>query len=177
MARGTQCLSKNAPPAHSWTDTEAVRRIIYTTNAIEALNSKLRRAVRTRGHFPNDEAAMKLLQRCAFNLNQIESTPRPVDLCSLRFPRNLASQISRKTLYIWFSTTRPRTGNVRRVNGSRRKTSSQSSSKNAFKACNENGPSTEFWILPRDCSMPRLRQSPNKIPSQSSIHAHAAAGR
>ena len=40
---------------------EGVRRIIYTTNAIEALNSKLRRAVRTRGHFPNDDAAMKLL--------------------------------------------------------------------------------------------------------------------
>ena len=40
---------------------ESVRRIIYTTNAIEALNSKLRRAVRTRGHFPNDDAAMKLL--------------------------------------------------------------------------------------------------------------------
>ncbi len=35
-------------------------RIIYTTNAIEALNSKLRRAVRTRGHFPGDGAAMKL---------------------------------------------------------------------------------------------------------------------
>jgi putative transposase len=40
---------------------ESVRRIIYTTNAIEALNAKLRRAVRTRGHFPNDDAAMKLL--------------------------------------------------------------------------------------------------------------------
>jgi putative transposase len=38
-----------------------VRRIIYTTNAIEALNSKLRTAVRARGHFPTDEAAMKLL--------------------------------------------------------------------------------------------------------------------
>jgi putative transposase len=38
-----------------------VRRIIYTTNAIEALNSKLRRAVRARGHFPSDEAALKLL--------------------------------------------------------------------------------------------------------------------
>ena len=38
-----------------------VRRIVYTTNAIEALNSKLRRAVRARGHFPTDEAAMKLL--------------------------------------------------------------------------------------------------------------------
>ena len=41
--------------------SEPIRRIIYTTNAIEALNSKLRRAVRTRGHFPGDDAAMKLL--------------------------------------------------------------------------------------------------------------------
>lgn len=40
---------------------EEVRRIIYTTNAIEALNAKLRRAVRARGHFPNDDAATKLL--------------------------------------------------------------------------------------------------------------------
>lgn len=40
---------------------EGVRRIVYTTNAIEALNSKLRRAVRTRGHFPSDDAATKLL--------------------------------------------------------------------------------------------------------------------
>ena len=38
-----------------------MRRILYTTNAIEALNSKLRRAVRARGHFPNDDAALKLL--------------------------------------------------------------------------------------------------------------------
>ena len=38
-----------------------VRRIIYTTNAIEALNAKLRRAVRTRGHFPTDDSALKLL--------------------------------------------------------------------------------------------------------------------
>lgn len=40
---------------------EAVRKIIYTTNAIEALNSSLRRAVKIRGHFPTDEAAMKLI--------------------------------------------------------------------------------------------------------------------
>jgi len=39
----------------------AVRRIIYTTNAIESLNAKLRRAVKTRGHFPTDDAATKLL--------------------------------------------------------------------------------------------------------------------
>lgn len=46
-----------------------VRRILYTTNAIEALNSKLRRAVRARGHFPTDEAALKLLYLV---LNQAE---------------------------------------------------------------------------------------------------------
>lgn len=40
---------------------DEVRRLLYTTNAIEALNSKLRRAVRARGHFPSDDAAMKLL--------------------------------------------------------------------------------------------------------------------
>jgi putative transposase len=38
-----------------------VRRLLYTTNAIEALNSKLRRAIRARGHFPTDDAALKLL--------------------------------------------------------------------------------------------------------------------
>ena len=35
--------------------------MIYTTNAIGSLNSTVRRAVRTRGHFPNDRAAMKLI--------------------------------------------------------------------------------------------------------------------
>jgi putative transposase len=40
---------------------DEVRKIIYTTNAIEALNAKLRRAVRARGHFPTDDSAMKLL--------------------------------------------------------------------------------------------------------------------
>ena len=38
-----------------------VRRLVYTTNSIEALNSKLRRAIRARGHFPTDDAALKLL--------------------------------------------------------------------------------------------------------------------
>lgn len=38
-----------------------VRKLIYTSNAIEELNARLRRAVRARGHFPNDDAALKLL--------------------------------------------------------------------------------------------------------------------
>jgi putative transposase len=40
---------------------QEVRKMIYTTNAIESLNAKLRRSVRIRGHFPNDESAMKLI--------------------------------------------------------------------------------------------------------------------
>jgi transposase-like protein len=40
---------------------EAVRRIIYTTNAIESLNMSLRKIIKNRGHFPSDEAATKLL--------------------------------------------------------------------------------------------------------------------
>ncbi|QXP90260.1 IS256-like element ISMca5 family transposase [Methylococcus capsulatus] len=39
----------------------AVRKVIYTTNAIESLHSQLRKIIKTRGHFPNDEAATKLL--------------------------------------------------------------------------------------------------------------------
>lgn len=48
-----------------------VRRLIYTTNAIEALNSKIRRAVRSRGHFPSDEAAAKLIY-LALNATSVE---------------------------------------------------------------------------------------------------------
>jgi len=38
-----------------------VRRVIYTTNMIESINSELRRATRNRGHFPSDEALIKVL--------------------------------------------------------------------------------------------------------------------
>jgi transposase-like protein len=38
-----------------------VRRIIYTTNAIESLNMQIRKVIKNRGHFPNDEAATKLI--------------------------------------------------------------------------------------------------------------------
>jgi putative transposase len=38
-----------------------VRKVIYTTNAIESINARLRKIVKPRGHFPNDEAATKLI--------------------------------------------------------------------------------------------------------------------
>jgi len=38
-----------------------VRRVIYTTNALERVHAQLRKIIKTRGHFPNDEAATKLI--------------------------------------------------------------------------------------------------------------------
>ena len=44
-----------------------VRRVIYTTNAIEALNRQLRKAIKTKGHFPNEDAARKLIYLAVLN--------------------------------------------------------------------------------------------------------------
>ena len=38
-----------------------IRRVIYTTNAIESVNARLRKIIKTRGHFPTDDAAGKLI--------------------------------------------------------------------------------------------------------------------
>jgi putative transposase len=38
-----------------------IRRVIYTTNAIESINARLRKIIKTRGHFPSDDAASKLI--------------------------------------------------------------------------------------------------------------------
>jgi len=46
---------------------DEVRRVIYTTNAIEALNRQLRKAIKTKGHFPNEEAARKLIYLAIVN--------------------------------------------------------------------------------------------------------------
>lgn len=47
-----------------------VRKIIYTTNAIESLHSQVRKTIRNKGHFPSDEAATKLIY---LSLKQIEA--------------------------------------------------------------------------------------------------------
>lgn len=48
----------------------AIRRILTTTNAIESLHSQLRKIIKTRGHFPNDEAATKLLYLALRNIHK-----------------------------------------------------------------------------------------------------------
>jgi len=38
-----------------------IRRVIYTTNALESVHARLRKILKTRGYFPNDKAATKLI--------------------------------------------------------------------------------------------------------------------
>ena len=38
-----------------------IRRVVYTTNALESVHARLRKIIKTRGHFPNDDAAIKLI--------------------------------------------------------------------------------------------------------------------
>ncbi len=49
-------------------DTE-IRKVICTTNAIESINSRLRRAVNARGHFPTEQAALKCLYLALMGLD------------------------------------------------------------------------------------------------------------
>ncbi|MEV7427722.1 IS256 family transposase [Streptomyces sp. NPDC091212] len=49
-------------------DTE-IRRIVCTTNAIESVNARIRRAVKVRGHFPNEQAALKCVYMAIMSLD------------------------------------------------------------------------------------------------------------
>ena len=52
-----------------------VRRIIYTTNAMESVNAQVRKIIKTRGHFPSDEAATKLIWLALRNITAEWSRP------------------------------------------------------------------------------------------------------
>lgn len=45
-----------------------IRKVVYTTNLIESINYQLRKVTRNRGHFPNDDAALKLLRLAVRNI-------------------------------------------------------------------------------------------------------------
>jgi putative transposase len=52
-----------------------VRRVLYTTNAIESVNARLRKIIKTRGHFPNDAAATKLIWLALRNITTTWTKP------------------------------------------------------------------------------------------------------
>ena len=62
-----------------------LRRIIYTTNAVESLNYQLRKIIKNRGHFPNDDAAIKLLWLA---IRDIEDTRARARAKEQGLPRN-----------------------------------------------------------------------------------------
>jgi len=53
-----------------------LRRIIYTTNSIESLNYQLRKIIKNRGHFPNDDAVVKLLWLAIRNIEDKRARER-----------------------------------------------------------------------------------------------------
>jgi len=58
--------------------------VIYTTSAIESVNARLRKIIKTRGHFPGDDAATKLIWLA---LRNITTAPRLGADCLTRFAR------------------------------------------------------------------------------------------
>ena len=54
---------------------QEIRKIIYTTNAIESLHMQLRKVLKTRGHFPSDEAATKLIYLALRNITKKWKNP------------------------------------------------------------------------------------------------------
>ena len=52
-----------------------VRKIIYTTNAIESLNARFRAATRRRGHFPDEQSALKVLYLAAHQRDKNKANP------------------------------------------------------------------------------------------------------
>jgi putative transposase len=54
-----------------------IRRVIYTTNALESLNARVRKIIKTRGHFPNDDAATKLIWLVLRNISAAWSRSSP----------------------------------------------------------------------------------------------------
>lgn len=54
-----------------------IRRVIYTTNALESLNARVRTIIKTRGHFPNDDAATKLIWLALRNISAAWSRSSP----------------------------------------------------------------------------------------------------
>jgi putative transposase len=68
-----------------------IRRIVYTTNSIEAVNRQLRKIIKTRGHFPTEDAAVKLLWLALRNAEKkwtypIRDWPRALHQFAIYFP-------------------------------------------------------------------------------------------
>jgi len=69
-----------------------VRRVIYTTNNIEALNRQIRKVIKTRGHFPDEQAASKLIYLAIHNAQQRWGRPQAWTRAMLAFKIQLGDR-------------------------------------------------------------------------------------
>lgn len=77
---------------------DEIRRIIYTTNSIESLNFQLRKIIKTRGHFPTEDAALKLLGLALQNTEAkwtypVKEWPRILNIIAVYFPGKIPANI------------------------------------------------------------------------------------
>lgn len=68
-----------------------IRKVIYTTNAIESINRQLRKVIKTKGHFPNDESILKILYLALQNASKkwtmpIRDWPQALHQLAIHFP-------------------------------------------------------------------------------------------
>ena len=70
-----------------------IRRIIYTTNAVESLHAQIRKTIKNRGHFPNDDAAIRLIwlsiQRAKKNWHNCYNWSTAMSILSIHFSNRI----------------------------------------------------------------------------------------
>ena len=76
-----------------------IRKVIYSTNAIESLNARMRRATRARGHFPNEQAALKCLYLTIRSLDPTGRRPAALDEPLEARPQRLRHHLRRPPLH------------------------------------------------------------------------------
>ncbi len=72
-----------------------IRKVICSTNAIESLNARYRRAVRARGHFPNEQAALKCLYLVTRTLDPTGHRQDTVDHAMEASPERIRDHLRR----------------------------------------------------------------------------------
>ena len=69
--------------------------MIYTTNAIESVNARIRKAVKARGHFPNEQAALKCVYLAVMSLDPTGTGPSTLDESLEGSPQCLYNRLPR----------------------------------------------------------------------------------
>jgi putative transposase len=75
-----------------------IRKVIYTTNIVESLNSTLRKSVRNRGHFPTEESLMKVLYLAIQNVSKKWTMPirdwkKALNRFAIMYPERFPEQL------------------------------------------------------------------------------------